>query len=293
MTAAPLRMRTARFAELTGAEVYGLCRLRVDVFVVEQQCPYPELDGRDVEPGTVHLWFADEDGGIAATIRVLDDGDTRAIGRVATAAAHRGEGLAARLIEAGIALCEDVPITLGAQAHLEGWYARFGFVRSGPGYVEDGIPHVPMRRAPAASDPPAPPWRPGPEARREPLTAAVQGPAASSRVAGGTGVLHEEDGVLPLLRTAADRLEALAARTTPGDWRVGGLLATRPEVVAHSAEGGTEHVAEARAGTGAWIAALSPALAAPLAGWLRAAAAGGPVDPAAEAFARALLARLP
>ena len=66
-----------------------------------------------------------------------------------------------------------------------------------------------------------------------------------------------------LLRTAADRLEALAARTTPGNWRVGGLLATRPEVVAHSPDGRTEHVAEARAGTGAWIAALSPALAAP------------------------------
>jgi hypothetical protein len=96
-----------------------------------------------------------------------------------------------------------------------------------------------------------------------------------------------------LLRTAADRLEALAARTTPGDWRTGGLLATRPEVVAHSADGGTEHVAEARAGTGAWIAALSPALAAPLSDWLRAAAAHHPVDPAAEAFARALLARLP
>jgi hypothetical protein len=100
-----------------------------------------------------------------------------------------------------------------------------------------------------------------------------------------------EDGAL-LLRTAADRLEALAARTTPGDWRAGGLLATRPEVVAHSPDGGTEHVAEARVRTGAWIAALSPALAAPLAGWLRA-AAHGPVDPAAEAFARALLARLP
>ena len=95
-----------------------------------------------------------------------------------------------------------------------------------------------------------------------------------------------------LLRTAADRLEALAARTTPGDWRAGGLLATRPEVVAHSPDGGTEHVAEARAGTGAWIAALSPALAAPLAAWLRT-AAHGPVDPAAEAFARALVARLP
>jgi predicted GNAT family N-acyltransferase len=142
-------MRTARFAELTGAEVYGLCRLRVDVFVVEQECPYPELDGRDAEPATVHLWFEDGDGGVAATIRVLDDGDTRAIGRVATAAAHRGEGLAARLIEAGIALCPGVPITLGAQAHLEGWYERFGFRRSGPGYDEDGIPHVPMRREPA------------------------------------------------------------------------------------------------------------------------------------------------
>ncbi|WP_336026824.1 hypothetical protein [Geodermatophilus sp. FMUSA9-8] len=95
-----------------------------------------------------------------------------------------------------------------------------------------------------------------------------------------------------LLRTAAGRLEALAARTTPGDWRLTGLLATRPEVVAHAPGGGTEHVAEARAGTGAWIAALSPALAAPLAAWLRA-AAREPGNPAAEAFARALLTRLP
>jgi hypothetical protein len=101
------------------------------------------------------------------------------------------------------------------------------------------------------------------------------------------------DDAAALLRTAADRLEALAARTTSGDWRVTGLLATRPEVVAHAADGGTEHVAEARAGTGAWIAALCPALSAPLAGWLRAAAAGRRVDPAAAAFARALLARLP
>ena len=142
-------MRTARFAELTGAEVYGLCRLRVDVFVVEQQCPYPELDGRDVEPATVHLWFEDADSGIAATIRVLDDGETRAIGRVATAAPARGRGLAARLMEEGIRLCEGRPVTLGAQAHLQGWYERFGFRRSGPGYDEDGIPHVPMRREPA------------------------------------------------------------------------------------------------------------------------------------------------
>jgi len=144
-----LRLRQARFAELTPFEVYGLCRLRVDVFVVEQECPYPELDGRDLEPTTVHLWL--ESGGeVAATIRVLDDGASRAIGRVATATAFRGQGLAARLIEEGIALIGDVPITLGAQAHLEGWYERFGFRRSGPGYVEDGIPHVPMRREPVS-----------------------------------------------------------------------------------------------------------------------------------------------
>src|SRR5687767_13895930 len=93
-----LRLRRAPFAELTPFEVYGLCRLRVDVFVVEQECPYPELDGRDIEPETVHLWF--ESGGeVVATIRILDDGATRVIGRVATAVGFRGQGLSARLIE--------------------------------------------------------------------------------------------------------------------------------------------------------------------------------------------------
>jgi ElaA protein len=140
-------LRRARFAELTPFEVYRLCRLRVDVFVVEQACPYPELDGRDTEPATEHLWF-EADGEVAATIRVLDDGATRAIGRVVTAPAYRGRGLAARLIERGVTDHGDLPLTLGAQAHLEGWYERFGFRRSGPGYDEDGIPHVPMRREP-------------------------------------------------------------------------------------------------------------------------------------------------
>ena len=95
-----------------------------------------------------------------------------------------------------------------------------------------------------------------------------------------------------LLRTAADRLEALAARTTAGDWRAGGLLASRPEVIAHR-DGGTEHVAEARAGTAAWITAVSPAVGAPLADWLRAAADAPVVEPAATAVARVLLERLP
>ena len=141
-------LRRAVFAELTPHQVYDLCRLRVDVFVVEQRCPYPELDGRDTEAATVHLWY-EVDGGIVATLRVLDEGGMRVIGRVATAAGHRGRGLAAGLLDAALQLCGDAPVRLGAQAHLEGWYARFGFRRSGPGYVEDGIPHVPMRRDPA------------------------------------------------------------------------------------------------------------------------------------------------
>jgi hypothetical protein len=95
------------------------------------------------------------------------------------------------------------------------------------------------------------------------------------------------------LRAAADRLEQLAGRTTGGDWRLAGLLATRPEVIAHASDGGTEHVAEARARTGEWIAALSPDLAAPIAAWLRAAADAEPVDAAAVAVARLLLQRLP
>ena len=95
------------------------------------------------------------------------------------------------------------------------------------------------------------------------------------------------------LTAAAERLERLAARTTAGDWRTGGLLATRPGGRRPRPDGGTEHVAEARARTAEWIAALSPAVAAPLAAWLRSAAAAEPVDDAALRLARTLLERLP
>ncbi|WP_040339781.1 hypothetical protein [Candidatus Blastococcus massiliensis] len=96
-----------------------------------------------------------------------------------------------------------------------------------------------------------------------------------------------------VLRDVADRLELLAARATPGEWRLGGLLASRPEVIAHGPDGGTEHVAEARAASGVWIAALSPALAGPLAAWLRSAADHEPVSADALAVAAILAARLP
>jgi ElaA protein len=138
-------LQAARFAELGPATLYALLRLRVDVFVVEQTCPYPELDGRDVEPGTVHLWL-EHDGAPASYLRILEDPDAARIGRVCTAAAHRGGGLSGRLLTAALELVGDRPSVLDAQAHLAGYYARFGFEIAGSDFVEDGIPHVPMAR---------------------------------------------------------------------------------------------------------------------------------------------------
>ncbi len=91
-----------------------------------------------------------------------------------------------------------------------------------------------------------------------------------------------------LLRAAADRLDGLASRTTPGAWRTAGLLASRPEIVACLPGGGTEHVAEARSRSADWIVALSPASAAPLAAGLRAAAADPTAGPEAAAVAQLL-----
>lgn len=138
----------AALGDLSPHTLYGLLRLRVDVFIVEQECPYPELDGRDTEPSTEHLWV-EADGQVVATLRTLVDPDgTRSLGRVATHRDHRGHGYAAALVTEAIARLAGHPVQIGAQAYLEGWYARFGFVRSGPDYLEDGIPHLPMRRDP-------------------------------------------------------------------------------------------------------------------------------------------------
>ena len=131
------------FGELSTLELHDLMALRVDVFVVEQACVYSELDGRDTEPGTRHIWFATAQ--IQAYLRVLDDGDARRIGRVATVAAARGDGLAARLVDHAVATTAG-PWVLDAQSHLEAWYVARGFVVVGAEFVEDGIAHVPMRR---------------------------------------------------------------------------------------------------------------------------------------------------
>jgi ElaA protein len=141
-----VELHTAGFDELSPALLYALLRLRVDVFVVEQQCPYPELDGRDTEAGTRHLW-ADRDGVPVGYLRILaEPGGAARIGRVCVAKSARGEGLARRLMATAIERVGDRPCELHAQAHLAAFYASFGFAATGPEYLDDGIPHVPMRR---------------------------------------------------------------------------------------------------------------------------------------------------
>lgn len=129
--------------QLTLVELYAVLTLRATVFVVEQECPYLDPDGRDVEPGTTHLWLADDDD-IAAYLRVLTEPDSTRIGRVVTDPVHRGQRLAARLLDEALTLATR-PVVLDAQSHLVGLYVRHGFVVDGPEYLEDGIPHTPMR----------------------------------------------------------------------------------------------------------------------------------------------------
>ena len=139
-------IHSAPTRDLDVVTLHDILRLRQDVFVVEQQCLYADVDGRDLEPGTLQVWATDEDGSVVATLRVLREPDRCArIGRVATAVPARGRGLAAALMAAALAGSDPAPVVLDAQSHLEGWYSRFGFVRTGDEFLDDGIPHVPMR----------------------------------------------------------------------------------------------------------------------------------------------------
>lgn len=133
------------FAELSANQFHQILQLRVDVFVVEQNCAYPELDGRDPEPGTRHIW-AEDDRGVQTYLRLLDDGTHRSIGRVVTRPDARSRGQARALIDHVLATSSG-PWHLNAQTHLVDWYLSQGFVVSGPEFVEDGIPHQPMIRS--------------------------------------------------------------------------------------------------------------------------------------------------
>ncbi|MDR6174933.1 ElaA protein [Nocardioides zeae] len=144
-------VRTLSFDELPPRLAYDIWRLRQEVFVVEQACPYPDLDGRDVEPATRHVLLLDGED-LLGYLRVLSEGsggsggEVARVGRVVLAPAARGRGLGAPLMRAALDVVGDRVSVLSAQAPLAGWYGAHGYVVSGPGYDEDGIPHLPMTR---------------------------------------------------------------------------------------------------------------------------------------------------
>ena len=139
--------------QLDTATLYALLALRTQVFVVEQRCPYLETDGQDLVGDTCHL-LAQDAHGLVAYLRLLDPQRMQGevvIGRVVIAESARGTGLGRALMEQALAECRQrwpgVPLYFSAQAHLQGYYGRYGFAPVTEVYLEDDIPHIGMRRA--------------------------------------------------------------------------------------------------------------------------------------------------
>ncbi|MGB6151276.1 MAG: GNAT family N-acetyltransferase [Pricia sp.] len=145
-----IQVQVKAFDELTTQELYGLLRLRSDVFVVEQDCVYPDLDGKDHK--ALHLigW---KDGDIVAYARIFKAGDyadEASIGRVVVKKGQRKFGYGKEIMKDAIHAIEkhfnDVVIRVSAQMYLERFYHELGFNQVGDGYLEDGIPHIGMVR---------------------------------------------------------------------------------------------------------------------------------------------------
>lgn len=139
-----------KFEELTVDELYKILQLRVDVFVVEQNCPYHEID--DFDQMSYHAYM--EDGGeIVAYIRVLPE-NTKfrevSVGRVISSAKKRGMGLGIAILKEGIAIAEEKfgakEIRIEAQTYAREFYEKAGFVKDSEEFLEDGIPHIEMIR---------------------------------------------------------------------------------------------------------------------------------------------------
>ncbi|MDR9825876.1 GNAT family N-acetyltransferase [Vibrio sp. FNV 38] len=148
-----IKWQTLSFFELDNKALYQIIKLRIDVFVVEQECPYPELDDKDHHSGVRHLIgrIGEE---IAVYCRVLEKGlsyPSPSIGRVIVAKPFRSLKLGHQLLEEAINTCESLwpeekRIEIGAQYHLEEYYQRHGFKQIREMYLEDGIPHIDMVR---------------------------------------------------------------------------------------------------------------------------------------------------
>jgi ElaA protein len=141
--------RFVPWTELGRDDLYAILAARSRVFVVEQNCPYLDMDGLDA--AAWHLWTGSP---VQAYLRVLPPGakyEEASLGRIITAAEARRSGLGRALVAEGLrraeALFGAVPIRIGAQKYLERFYGGFGFVRCSDDYEEDGIPHLEMLRA--------------------------------------------------------------------------------------------------------------------------------------------------
>lgn len=141
------------FQQLTVDELFEVLQLRVAVFVVEQQCAYPELDHFDRHAETRHLSGRDACGQLTAYARILPPGlryPEGSIGRFVVKAEARGKGVGHQLLRAALNLiherCPGHAIRISAQEYLQRFYAQYGFSRVSDVYLEDGIPHIEMLR---------------------------------------------------------------------------------------------------------------------------------------------------
>ncbi|MCV9388234.1 GNAT family N-acetyltransferase [Reichenbachiella ulvae] len=139
-----MRIEKKTFDELSTRELYALLKLRVDVFVVEQNCPYPELGDTD-EVAMHFLGYEGEQ--LAAYLRTYERTPGEyGIGRIVTQMNHRGKGLAAELIRLAMGYIKSLPgakrIVVQAQSHLVDYYSGFGFSVCSEEYLEDDIPHT-------------------------------------------------------------------------------------------------------------------------------------------------------
>jgi len=130
---------------LAAGEVYAIWKIRDAVFAFEQHAEEIDPDDLDLLGGTTHLWTRDE-AGLTSYLRVLTGDGCLRVGRVCTRRDVRGQGLSARLLNEVSTRFGHGILRLNAQAHLEHWYERFGYERSGASFTEAGIEHVPMVR---------------------------------------------------------------------------------------------------------------------------------------------------
>lgn len=136
------------FDQLDTHSLYRLLQLRTQVFVVEQNCPYQDIDGKDFDAWHLLGYQAGELVAVARILPPQRDGGAASIGRVITHPGARRQGLGFALMQQAVLETEkrfpDQQLSLDAQAYLEAFYGRFGFVAAGEIYLEDGIEHLMM-----------------------------------------------------------------------------------------------------------------------------------------------------